>query len=140
MGFSVETVQSNVRNTWHIREKENTWMCVALYCSSIRTSISPPPFGGRDTKGEHTLAKLVLVLCVGYHSNSWSRFLLFPVPELLLRPQMPACCRPRGCPVTHSGLPCACSGSFSQSMPSFSLSTCSCVQRQQQAEVFSEHI
>lgn len=64
MGFSEETVQSNVRNTWYIREKENTWICVALYCSSIRTTISPPPFGGRDTKGEHTLARPVLVLSV----------------------------------------------------------------------------
>lgn len=97
MGFSEETVQSNVRNTWYIREKENTWICVALYCSSIRTTISPPPFGGRDTKGEHTLARPVLVLSVWVTVPTAGRVFSFF--------QCQSCCCALRCMLWAQGLP-----------------------------------
>ena len=67
-----------------------------LGTSTSSLSVCPPPFGGRDTKGEHTPARLILVLSAGAIApTAGSRFLLFPELELPLCPQTSVCCKPR---------------------------------------------
>lgn len=97
-----EFVQINERSPQSILEKQkgNTWTCVVPYCSSLRTlhllPISPPLFGRRDTKAEHTLAKA----CFSF--NTWVMFSAFSIARAATVPSDICVLQAQGCSVTHS--------------------------------------
>lgn len=140
-----ELVQSNERNPQSILEKQkgNTWTRVVPYCSSLGTSHLLPVCQSSvwqegHKRGSYPCKAHFSSLCMGNCPNSWVTFSPFSRPELSLCPQTPASCKPR------AALSLTCEGHMSgqppvaRAHPALPLSTCSCMERQQPAEVLTE--
>lgn len=111
----------------------------ALRLGPSTSPVSLPLFGGRDTKGKRTLARLILVLSAwAIAPTVGSRFLLFPEPELPLCPHTSACCKPKAAlSLTREGhMPGQ--APVAKAHPALPLSACSCLERQQPAKVLTE--